>query len=72
MSDMDVGCVAMKVGDLVRHSLAHKRENMIGILLEKVDVQLASANDVFNVMWRDGSIGNNVWDYDLAVIDGSR
>jgi hypothetical protein len=61
----------MKVGDLVRHVLSHKHENMIGIILGIVE-QPRSDNDVFNVLWNDGKIGNNVWDYDLAVIDGSR
>lgn len=62
----------MKVGDLVKHALAHKRENMIGVLLEKVYDPLAMNNDVFSVLWRDGKIGNNVWDYDLVVINESR
>ena len=62
----------MKAGDLVRHVLAHKRENMIGILLEKVHAPLATNNDVFCVLWRDGKIGNNIWDYDLVVINESR
>ena len=62
----------MKAGDLVRHALAHKRENMIGILLEKVHDPLAMNNDVFCVLWRDGKIGNNVWDYDLVAINESR
>lgn len=61
----------MKVGDLVRHVLSHKHENMIGIILGIVE-QPRSDNDVFNVLWNDGKIGNNVWDYDLAVIDESR
>ena len=58
----------MKVGDLVRHALAHNRENMIGILLEKVHDPMAMHNDVFSVLWRDGKIGKNVWDYDLVMI----
>ncbi len=58
----------MKVGDLVRHVFAHKRENMIGIIVERVFDPLASTNDVFNVVWRNGSLGKNVWDYDLVVI----
>tara|TARA_B100000686_G_C16350412_1_gene742541 strand:- start:243 stop:431 length:189 start_codon:yes stop_codon:yes gene_type:complete len=62
----------MKVGDLVRHVLAHKRESLTGILLEKVYDPLASSNDVFKVLWRDGKIGNNVWDYDLVVISESK
>ena len=62
----------MKVGDLVKHVLSHRRENLTGVLLEKVHDPLAGANDVFSVLWRDGKIGNNVWDYDLVVINESR
>ena len=61
----------MKVGDLVRHVLAHKRENLMGVLIEKVHDPLAMNNDVFSVLWRDGKIGNNVWDYDLVTINES-
>jgi hypothetical protein len=62
----------MKAGDLVRHVLSHKRENQIGMLIEKVHDPIAMNNDVFSVLWHDGKIGNNVWDYDLAVINESR
>jgi hypothetical protein len=58
----------MCVGDLVRHAFAHEREMMTGILLEKVHDPRAVHNDVFNVLWSDGKIGKNVWDYDLASI----
>jgi len=27
---------------------------------------------VFKVLWHDGTIGNNVWDYDLKVINEYR
>ena len=47
----------MKVGDLVKHVFAHKRENLIGVLIEKVHDPLAMNNDVFRVLWRDGKIG---------------
>ena len=64
----------MKVGDLVRLAFAHKRENMFGIIVESVfNPLMASANDVrFNVVWCNGSLGKNVWDYDLVVINESR
>ena len=62
----------MKVGDIVKHVLAHERENMVGIIVEKVHDPLAIANDVFSVLWRNGMIGNNVWDYDMVVINESR
>ena len=62
----------MKVGDLVRHVLSHKRENMIGIVLKKMKDPMAMNNDVFNILWRNGLIGEYVWDYDLKVINESR
>ena len=62
----------MKVSDLVKHVLSHKRENMIGIILDKLKDPMAMNNDVYNVLWCDGTIGNNVWDYDLAVINESQ
>lgn len=62
----------MRVGDLVRHALSHRRENAIGVIIEKVHDPLAMTNDVFRVLWRDGKIGNNVWDYDLVVIREGR
>jgi hypothetical protein len=62
----------MKVGDLVSHTLSHKRENLIGVILDKTHDPLASANDVFDVLWRGGNIGKNVWDYDLVVLSESR
>ncbi len=63
----------MKVGDLVRLAFAHKRENMIGIIVESVFNPLASGHGVrFNVVWCNGSLGKNVWDYDLVVINESR
>ena len=61
----------MKVGDMVKHVLAHERENLVGIIIEKAHDPLAMTNDVFSVMWRNGMIGNNVWDYDLVVINES-
>ena len=62
----------MKVGDLVKQVLSHNRENLTGILIEKVHDPLAMNNDVFRVLWSDGNIGNNVWNYDLEVINESR
>jgi len=62
----------VKVGDLVKHVFSHRRENMIGIILGKWKDPMAMNNDVFNVLWHDGSIGNNVWDYDLVAINASR
>ena len=62
----------MKVGDLVRSVGYPTRGSMIGIIVESVFDPLASGNDVFNVVWGNGSLGKNVWDYDLVVINESR
>ena len=61
----------MKKGDLVCHW--HRGElsdgyNVLGIILEEVHDRLATNNDVFKVWWADGTVGNNVWDYDLKVV----
>jgi|LWDU01.1.fsa_nt_gi hypothetical protein len=60
----------MKVGDLVRHAHAHKRENMTGIILEEAydPRDPGNRNTIFNVLWRNGKIVKNVWDYDLVMI----
>jgi len=29
-------------------------------------------NKVFKVLWQNGTIGNNIWDYDLELISESR
>jgi len=57
----------MQVGDLVK---TVRRCNRRGILVERVYDPIAMNNKVFKVMWTDGTIGNNVWDYDLEVISG--
>jgi hypothetical protein len=55
----------MKVGDLVKTIYGPYRR---GILIERVLDRLAMNNKVFNVLWMDGSTGNNIWDYDLEKI----
>jgi len=64
----------MKVGDLVRSvgDATTTRGSMIGIIVESVFDPLASGNDVFNVVWGNGSLGKFVWDYDLVVLNESR
>jgi len=64
-----------KKGDLVCLSQSAQymnRYNMMGIIIEKVDEPRAMHNDVFKVWWTDGTVGNNVWDYDLKVMNESR
>ena len=61
----------MKVGDLVWFIKPHNNLNTHGIIIEKVHDPLASGNDVFKVLWQNGTIGNNVWDYDLVPLQGA-
>ena len=62
----DYGC-NMKVGDFVKHVFAHPKQKMVGVIIEKVFDPLATSNDVYNVVWMDGTVGKNVWDYDLVL-----
>ena len=64
----------MKVGDLVKDNHPNYRlYEKIGVIVENVGhKRLGSNNKVFKVLWRDGTIGNNVWDYDLKAINESR
>ena len=61
----------MKVGDLVKdnHPSWLGREERIGVIVGRTNS--ASYNKSFKVLWRDGTIGNNVWDYDLKIIKSS-
>lgn len=66
----------MKVGDLVKdnHPDWLGRDERIGVVIsESADRHVSMAlNKAFKVLWRDGTIGNNVWDYDLKVVNESR
>ena len=55
----------MKVGDLVVTIYGPYRR---GLLIEQVQDRLAMNNKVFKVLWQNGTIGNNVWDYDLKLV----
>ena len=64
----------MKVGDLVKdnHPSRHGAERY-GIILGFSTRFLipVRTNQLFNVLWRDGTIGKNVWDYDLKIVKSS-
>ena len=57
----------MKPGDLVYDSYP-TRQDRVGVIIEQVFDRLAQNNKVFNVLWRDGVVGKNVWDYDLKLV----
>ena len=59
----------MQVGDLVKTSHGPCKR---GLLIEKVRDRLTMNNKVFKVLWNNGVIGSNIWDYDLEVISESR
>ena len=62
----------MKVGDLVKEKYLHGHapENpLIGIILAEVSGKTSTAdNDVFRVLWTNGSISERMWDYDLEKV----
>ena len=61
----------MKVGDLVKdnHPRWHAQERTGLLVSESSDRSVSRAlNRAFRVLWRDGTIGNNVWDYDLKIV----
>ena len=60
----------MKVGDLVKsnHPSWLGRDEKIGVLVKQTRLGTSSLNKSFRVLWHDGTIGNNVWDYDLKII----
>ena len=62
----------MKVGDFVKdvHPFG-KLPAKTGVVITQVKSSRAT-NKVFMVLWFDGTVGNNVWDYDLKVVNESR
>ena len=64
----------MKVGDLV--ACNHPAYFTVGSTPQRMGVIVGRTNSAlynksFKVLWRDGTIGNNVWDYDLKIVESS-
>ena len=61
----------MKVGDFVKdkHVSTDRLVRRVGVLISESNDRYVSMalNRAFKVLWRDGTIGNNVWEYDLEV-----
>ena len=72
----------MKKGDLVRDNARlrvllkpenrYPTRNRVGVIIEQVFDRLAQNNKVYKVLWQDGTIGNNVWDYDLGELTSEK
>ena len=61
----------MKVGDMVKDNHPSRRDNeRFGVIVAQDP--LMRLNKSFKVLWHNGIIGNNVWDYDLKVVNESR
>ena len=60
----------MKVGDLVKENRPFRPERF-GVIVAQTRFR-SRLNKSFKVLWRDGTIGNNIWDYDLKVVNESR
>ena len=67
----------MKVGDLVKcnnpsyyHTL-RTTPARVGVIVDRTRLGTPLLNKSFRVLWRDGTIGNNVWDYDLKLVNES-
>ena len=60
----------MKGGDLVKDNHpSWAGAERIGVIVGRTNS--ASYNKSFKVLWRDGTIGKNVWDYDLKIVKSS-
>jgi len=66
----------MKIGDMIKDIYPNRKaEERLGVILREVFDPLCgvtSSNKVFDISWQDGTIGHNVWNYDLEVINESR
>ena len=56
----------MKVGDLVK---VLGSPGGVGIIVSEVDEPRATGNDVFKVIWTDGSVTEKIWDYNLFKVE---
>ncbi len=63
----------MKVGDLVKDN--HPSRNCsgtewVGMIIKNIPHNGwgGANNKMFKILWLNGTIGNNVWDYDLKIV----
>ena len=60
----------MKVGDFVKSAYPawSDRPDRYGFIIEEVSKSSFIRNKVFKVLWTNGEIGNNIFDYDLELV----
>ena len=60
----------MKVGDLVKAVYLHEDSGLLGVILAEISDKTSTAdNDVFRVLWTNGSISERMWEYDLVKVE---
>ena len=61
----------MKVGDIVEDNRLFNPER-VGVIISVERISESGIYKAFKVLWRDGTIGNNIWDYHLELARGYR
>lgn len=63
----------MQIGDLViDRDFRWETNPRIGVILESGQCPLSMNFNVYKILWRDGSIGNNIASYDLVPVHEDR
>ena len=65
----------MKPGDLVKDQHPFAATAQLGVILSEDSDPYGGGfalNKAFKVLWHNGTVGSNVWDYDLEVISETR
>ena len=58
----------MQVGDLVKAIDLSADSSLLGVIVAHVGDPRATGNDVFKVLWTNGSTSERMWDYDLKKV----
>ena len=67
----------LQVGDLVKDGYQDRKRypgrsrqvpDRYGFIIEEVSKSSFIRNKVFKVLWTNGEIGNNIFDYDLELV----
>ena len=61
----------LQVGDFVKDGYPNRSRHVpdrYGFIIEEVSKSSFIRNKVFKVLWTNGEIGNNIFDYDLELV----